>query len=367
MRGFHLRATLWFLTAGALFAFGSCSDSSPAPTPIPRPNPGITTPVVVNLEIGAPESVALGTTAQLTLRVIRNDGSSENVTSDVQWSTSNPNVLPVDSQGVITARQPGEARITARYQSRTASNTVLSLPPGTFRLRGRITDEGTALGGVTVEVIAGTGQGLTARSDSGGAYALYGVAGSIKLHSKRTDYQNLIQDVQVSGDATHDMAMTVATPRDPLGGQYRVTFTAVGCSNIPSELIQRAYDATVEHRGSQLTVSLTGADFLVFNGRGNQFRGSYNPDGRIVFSLGDAGFYYYYYYFFNPIPDLVERVSGTSALIINGSSISHHDGNGIIAGTFSGTFNVTNRLTSPYWPYSASCQNNNHRFELRRR
>jgi hypothetical protein len=83
--------------------------------------------------------------------------------------------------------------------------------------------------------------------------------------------------------------------------------------------------------------------------------------------VGEAGFYYYYYYYGNPIPDLVERVADTTALIIHGSTISHHDGNGIIAGTFSGRFNVTNRMTYPYWPYAIGCQSNSHRFELRRR
>ena len=144
----------------------------------------------------------------------------------------------------------------------------------------------------------------------------------------------------------------------------RTSPEATGCGSIPSEFQLRKYDAQLVQRGPELTVTLGGADFVVSSGRGNQFRGTYNADGRIVFSLGSS--YYYYWYAF-ATPDIVERATSSSVLLINGSVIAQHDGNGIIAGTFGGMFSLSNSMTYPHGPYTTTCFNGRHRFELRRK
>ena len=242
---------------------------------------------------------------------------------------------------------------------------MLALRPGTYRLSGRITEGGTTLSGVTLQVLEGTGQGAFAATNPEGVYALYGVAGSIKIHGKRPGFENLMFSVHVAANTTHDVEMMLEQPRDPIAGSYTLTLGATGCGSIPSEFQLRRYDAQLVQRGPELTVTLSGADFLVSSGRGSQFRGLYNPDGRIVFSLGSS--FYYYYYYSTAMPDIVERVTSSSVLLINGSAITHHDGNGIIAGTFGGTFNLSNSVTYPHWPYAATCFNGRHRFELRRK
>ena len=367
MRGHYVRTTLGFVAAGALLAFGSCSDSSPAPTPIPTPGPGVTiVPAVVSLQLGAPESLAPGATAQLTVTALRNDGSSGVLTSGIQWFSSNTRVLRVDSQGVATALVTGESRVSAAANGRNTSNTILVLPNGTFRLAGQIVDDGLPVEGATVTVIGGTGEGLNTRADGGGRYSLYGVAGTIKVHIKQTGYQNLVQDIQVSGHSTHNMTMVPERARDSLAGRYQLTLTATGCSAIASELQRRTYDALLEQQGARLTVTLSGADFIVSGGRGNRFTGTYAVDGRISFTIGEIFYPYYYYWYAPPTPDIVERVTSSSALLINGSSAATHDGRSLISGTLSGIFAVTNRGTSPYWPYSGSCHSSAHRLELRR-
>jgi hypothetical protein len=367
MRTHHRRIAL-IVAAGTLLAFGSCSESSPAPTSIPRPG-GTTTPVtVVGLEIGAPESIAPGTTSQLTVRERKSDGSADDVTSRASYTSTNSAALVVDATGVASGRAAGEARITARFNNRSATTTILVLPPGTFRLSGRITEGGLAISGVSLLVLEGTGQGTTATSNFDGFYALYGVAGTVKIHGKRSNYENLLFTINVAGNTAQDLELTLDTPRDPIGGLYTLTIGATGCGSLPAEAQNRRYDAVVEQRGALLTVTLSGADFVVTSGKGNRFSGTYNPDGRIVFTVGGISEYYYYYYYYGfSQPDVVERFSDGSLLLVNGSAITQHDGNGIIAGTLGGQIALSTRLVYPHWPYTTTCFNARHRFELRRK
>ena len=364
MGAHQVRTALGFVAAGALLAFGSCSDSSPAPTPLPRPGSNTTPVTVVGLEIGGPESVAPGSATQFTLHERKSDGSAEDVTSRAQWSSTSA-AIQVDAAGVASAGAPGESRITARYNGRSATTIVLVLPPGTYRLSGRISESGAMVSGVTLQVLEGTGQGATAVSDSDGVYALYGVAGSLKIHGKRNGFENLLFSVHVASNTTHDLEMGLERPRDPIAGSYTLTIVATACGSIPAELQTRRYDAQLQQRGPELTVTLSGADFLVSSGRGNQFRGSYSPDGRIGFSLGSS--FYYYYYYSTALPDIVEQVTPSSVLLINGGAVTLHDGNGIIAGTLGGSFSVSSNLRYPHWPYTTTCFNGRHRFELRRK
>ena len=363
MRAHHVRAAIGLAVGGALLAFGSCSDSSPAPTPIPAPGSSTAAPVV-SLRLDSPNSLAPGATAQLTATALRSDGSSEVLRSGLQWSSTNTRVLRVDSQGVASALAVGETRVLVSANGRSGSSSIFVLPDGTFRLQGQILEGGAPIDGASLTVIGGTGDGLSTTTNSNGLYTFYGVAGPIRLHIKKAGYQNLIQDLEVTRHSTHNMTMVLERPRESLAGSYQLHLAATSCTSISSELQRRTYDATIVQDGARLTVSLSGADFIVANGMGNQFTGIYSPDGRIVFSL--FSFDYYYYFYTGPSA-IVERVSPTSALLVNGSANTTYDGRGTIAGPLSGLFATTARLVSPFWPYTASCNSTSHRLELRRR
>ena len=170
MRAHHVRASLWFVAAGALFAFGSCSDSSPAPTPIPNRNtPAPTVAVITSLQLGAPESLAPGATAQLSVTALKSDGSSEALTSGVQWFSNNTRVLRVDSQGMASALAVGEARVSVNANQRGASNTIIVLANSTFRLTAESSRMACLSGGATVLVVGGTGEGLSSVTNSSGS------------------------------------------------------------------------------------------------------------------------------------------------------------------------------------------------------
>jgi hypothetical protein len=133
--------------------------------------------------------------------------------------------------------------------------------------------------------------------------------------------------------------------------------------------------ATLEQRGSILSVRLSGAEFIVSNGRGDHFDGFVDPDGRITFTIGDPfNYYYYYYYYFyggfthpTGIFDLVERLDTTSALVVTGTVRASSSGS-VISGDLNGTVALTRGVVAPYFEFSTFCSlsSSSSRFRMRR-
>jgi hypothetical protein len=341
----------------------SCDKGPARPSALP---PGTAAVTLVRIEIVAPASVEPDGSAQLTASAIKSDGSVENVTSQTQWSSGNAAVLQVSSAGVVSGAARGEATINARYQSQSATARIMVLPSGTFRLNGEVTNSGLPLDGVTVAVIVGTGEGLTAVTSATGAYALYGVAGRIRLHVKKAGFENRIEEVDVRENRAVNIEMSFDGDAGNLSGTYALALEVDGCASaIPDNIRRRSYIATVEQDGSKLSVHLSGADFIVFNGRGDHFDGFVGHDGKITFAIGDAFYYYYYYYSFIGDFDLVERLSPTSALVVAGTVNAASTSSGI-SGVLSGSVALTQGVVAPFTRFSANCHSAAHRFEMRR-
>jgi hypothetical protein len=71
-------------------------------------------------------SVVIGGTTQLTATATYSDGSSDNVSSGVAWSSADPRVVSVSGSGVASGSATGNVAITARYKGQTASTTISS-------------------------------------------------------------------------------------------------------------------------------------------------------------------------------------------------------------------------------------------------
>ena len=109
-----------------LFAFGfiACGDDPP------------TSPVVPSF-FGAPKSLqitgelafnVIGQNRQLTATATFANGSTRNVTSLSQWSSSNPGVATV-SNGLVRVVSFGEAQITATYRNISSAAAAVSAKP----------------------------------------------------------------------------------------------------------------------------------------------------------------------------------------------------------------------------------------------
>lgn len=74
---------------------------------------------------------SVGQTSQLRAKVTLSNGTSQDVTAQATWSSSNTTVATVTTGGLLKVLQPGAADITATYQSRSGqfSVSVVAPPP----------------------------------------------------------------------------------------------------------------------------------------------------------------------------------------------------------------------------------------------
>jgi hypothetical protein len=71
-------------------------------------------------------SVVIGGTTQLTASATYSDGSSNDVSSSVAWSSADSRVASISGSGLVSGSATGNVAITASYQGQTASTTISS-------------------------------------------------------------------------------------------------------------------------------------------------------------------------------------------------------------------------------------------------
>lgn len=341
-----------------LVSCGSDSGNPVAPT-----GPSVSTAAIQRIEVSGPDSIAPGESAQLTATAFRSDGSSDNVTTTVGWTTSSSRSIQVFAGGRATAGVAGEATVSARIQNRVGTKVVLAIPPGTYKLSGRITEGALPVSGVSVSVTRGTGTGLTALSNTDGRFALYGVAGDVRIQASREGYVDSIRDLTVGSTMTDNFEIAPSRQRKDLTGTYSLTFDASACagtSTYPNDLRTRRYTAAVTQAGRALTVTLSGADFLQSGSRGNTFSGSIDPAENVSFGIGNA---YYYYYFSEASFDVIERLDDSRSLTFIGAVTAKVNGSAI-TGTLNGAFVILRGSRLPFTSTISSCYSASHTFVM---
>lgn len=136
--GFCVAVAIALIACGG----GSGTSSPAAPTPAPAPAPAPTTPTVTALNVtGAgcvadfagtaqfqtlctAEKILPGSTLQLTATATLSDSTTQNVTSQAQWTSTNQNVATVNASGLVTILRTGETDVVAAYQGKSAGHTV---------------------------------------------------------------------------------------------------------------------------------------------------------------------------------------------------------------------------------------------------
>ena len=360
-RPFHRVSVTLAVMLGVLLACDSSTD---------RPNAPSGPVVIVLVTVNAPASLAPGQSAQLTATAVRSDRSTEAVTA--QWSSSDPAVVQVDAAGVATAIAGGEVTVTASVEGRSGEARILALPTGTFKLSGRVIEEGRPVEGVSLTVTEGIGQGLTTSSGSSGAFAFYGVAGRVQVRARKDEYRETLREVTVNSNATETFDIAISRLFKNATGTYTLTVTAAPCrtgrgtfGTLPDAAKTRRYTAAVIQDGADLSVTLSGGNFLL-NGRGgNSFFGHSEGDDTVSFAIGrDADtFYPYFLYYFDQF-SVVERLDGTSLVIVGdvSATVTATEMTGTMNGvliTYSGVALPFNRMTS-------MCASPSHGFVMRR-
>jgi hypothetical protein len=334
---------------GLALACGQQTGPSKVPTPIPV--------TVVSLKITGPDAIAPGQTVSFTATGLLSNGKTEDDTRKVAWSafpaTSVLTIAP--DTGQATAQASGDVAILAAYQGGAsccqARITRTVLPPNTYRLTGTVSESGFSVQSATVAVLSGIGTGLSTTTDSGGAYRLYGVAGTIQIRFSKAGYDDIVKTFTATRNDVLDFPEAHQTAAIPsLAGTYTLTLTAdtacpttatKGIAALPDDFRQsRRYAASLTQNGPAVTVILTDPAIVP---KQNRFTGHIGPDG-IEFWVGDAYFYYGYY-------GIAEQLSTTQEFEFQGLVRAQRNGNTIV-GSLNGALDI---LTEPGDVLSALC------------
>jgi hypothetical protein len=351
---------------GVVLVLASCDKSPTSPRPPEQGTPSTAT--TVRLELVAPPEIALGESVQLTANAVRTDGSVENVSSQAGWivlqgATQLPppsTILQLSSTGLATGRTRGEVLVRVNFGGLSANARIFVLPQGTFRLSGTIHENGVGLETATVNVISGIGEGLTAASNVSGIYVLYGVSGPVQILARKDGYLDASQQLDVTAHRDFSIEMVANRPRTDYTGTYTLTISAqpVCPPAFPDAARHRSFTARVKDNSGELFVTLSGGDFIVHNGYGN------NIFGRVT-SYGEARFYISedFYYEGRGEFDIAERF-GDTALLVRGE-VSAKAMLDLISGALNGEILIAQGASPPFASYSSRCGAD--RFEMVRR
>ena len=278
-----------------------------------------------SVEVSGPDSIAPGESAQYVASVRLNDGTRKTPTAEsgLRWRSSNSMIRVESATGLATAiSATGESFLTAMVGTRQATKEVIIVPAGTFRLVGRVMDEEyptAPVPGARIEVLPG---GASTLSDNDGRFRLYGVPPDAELQITATGYSPSVQPVQLVKHTTRDFRIAATGPRPNLAGAYELSIDVTGsCSALPEDLQHRRYQAAISQDGVTLDVRLTEPRFRIDSGpRGDRFFGEARPGGAL-FDLPNDFYDYYGFYTFG-YPNVVERLSDGTFLVISGRVVT---------------------------------------------
>ena len=212
MTGNVRRFVCAFALALVLPSCGGGGGSTPT-TPSTPAAPTITGVTVT----GATSPATVGQTAQFSATANLSNSTTQSVTSQASWQSSNGGVASVSSAGLVTAVSAGDADIRATYSGATGSaHVTVTAPapapgpapsPSGFSLSGRVTEEGTSSGvaDVTVEV---KDRSIATTTNSAGNYTLTGIsAGSYTIRGTKGGYEIAERAVSMSASTTLDFTI----------------------------------------------------------------------------------------------------------------------------------------------------------------
>ena len=115
---------------------GCLKPSDPGPTPAPTPT-AAQAATVTSVAVGGGNTGTVGQTSQLSATATMSDGTTQVVTGQATWESTNASIVSVSASGLATFVAPGEAELKATYRSITGSAraTITAAPKPSSRLR----------------------------------------------------------------------------------------------------------------------------------------------------------------------------------------------------------------------------------------
>jgi len=140
---------------GLALLIAGCDKSSPT-NPNGGGNFGSNGATVTSLAITGTLQVGEGETSQLTATATLSNGSSQDVSSQATWQSSNTSVATISGTGLLTALKAGTTDITAVYSGRTARVTV-TVTTASYNVR--VTTQSVTVLGTCDDFTQGSSQG----------------------------------------------------------------------------------------------------------------------------------------------------------------------------------------------------------------
>ena len=337
-----------------LAGLAACQDSPPT-------TPG-SLDITSQLELTGPSQIAPGETVQFRLFAINGGGTRRDVTSSATWTLLKSSIASIDG-GLVHAFTMGDVTIAARFDLLARTQALTILAPGTYRLTGTVREQGLAVpvANATVQARGGVADVETVTGIDG-RFTLYGAPSSGELRVTKPGYVTFAQPLDLQSSTSMDLTLQPAIPRPDFTGTYRLTITAAECKAtvmpLPPELTQRTYTATVTQTADRLNVALSGADLLTTTSATTpHFVGTAEILGA-SFSLAAADDYYAV----RP-PDLVERVTASTVLVISGVAATTFTG-GTLTGTLQGS--MVQAIGNPFGTRVSQCVSNAMPFVMKR-
>jgi len=265
--------------------------SSPVPT---FPSSSTRTAIVSTLAFQGPAPViGPGETGQVKLLARFSDGSERDVTADATWASTQPQIATVEP-GVIKGVALGRTTIRATYMNRNASLNLVIQPAGTFIVSGNITEPVLVVVPIAT-VTALSGGADLATTTSFGTYELFGISGTVTLRVSSPGYVTETKTLTVTQNVRVDVEIKPVVAPASVGGTYSMTLTiSPSCSIVPADQRTRTYTATITQNSAQLSIRLSGANFVRSGAVEKSSFGGKISGSAMTLDFGD-GYYVFYY------------------------------------------------------------------------
>ena len=241
----------------------------------------------------------------------------------------------------------------------TPENTVRPSAIPVHSLTGLVTEPvAVAVEGAAVTVLDGPYKGKSTITDRAGRYALIGLEGGFTIQVTKDGYGSEAKGVTVPPTGILDFEIRPLALSGNIGGEWTVTFEPHSTCPSPLRGNARTYHASIDQRGADLGISLSGASFVARP----QLTGTIH-DLDVSIDLPGGCDYYCYYYGPSSPPAVLENLGG-QFLAISGV-IRARVSRTAITGTLSGDFVLARSATVPF-DVLASCNSPQHRVTFTR-